>query len=639
MLDLFEPETDQALARLPRTQVPEAGIFDGFIRGTGMAAVRTGIKTVARPLAMIGSIGAAAYDRNVEAATGIDTISDGSSARDKYFKSMDDILDSAIDYWTPKPAEVGVAGEVVGQLLGLLPIVIASPATAIAGTYLDTATELSKKGVDDWRAQAVGAAQAVGLGTGIWMPILGANLWQRVLAGGAGFNALQGIVTRGAAEEILKGHPAGEEFKALDGTALTLDVLLGMAFGSIAHLSPTQRAQGAKAWERIRGWAEDLDPSQKAAIAVLREAQHLNADSLAGKPAEPADVERSVNRTKLALEQAVRGEPTNVEDLPAPKLEPDPARLAEAEKRVEDMRSEGDALAKAYDLVLQEPIGPAHDPLVRLTPEEIGDVLVERGPAFQKQGSAELTLKGFGLVKIIWKHGEKSKSTPKPFQVQREDVTRLPEVLRDFMPIVDETQPDGKRLLEWQVEREDGKKVIYSVRGFSETDGAQHLVSIFVNQGKTDFFSGKPLSEKRNRFLESPGGGSKPRAAMAATGDTGPGSSSIDAPGGQESGSQTNSRTEGPAGQPRGDEPPPDVTGGKPAGPEAEKPADPATLEAQRFAEERPDLPVRVGTTPDGEPMVRSLKDFLGDARSEVDLARKDATLFEAAAACMLGVS
>src|SRR5262245_16912696 len=131
MLDLYAAETENSIARVPATKTPDVGVFDGFLRGTGMGIVRTGIETVARPLAVVGSIGAGMYDANFQSATGIDVIADGTSARDRYFRTMDEIFDSAIDYWTPKPFEVGIAGDITGQVLGLLPIVLASPHTAI----------------------------------------------------------------------------------------------------------------------------------------------------------------------------------------------------------------------------------------------------------------------------------------------------------------------------------------------------------------------------------------------------------------------------------------------------------------------------------------------------------------------------
>ncbi len=107
-------------------------------------------------------------------------------------------------------------------------------------------------------------------------------------------------------------------------------------------------------------------------------------------------------------------------------------------------------------------------------------------------------------------------------------------IIKDFMPIEDRVQSDGKRLLEWQVTREDGKKVIYSVRRFAE-DGQQHVVSIFVNEEREARFQNKPLSEKRNRLPESPGVASK----ASQPGIPNRGSSALEHPDGQVDGSRT----------------------------------------------------------------------------------------------------
>lgn len=181
-------------------------------------------------------------------------------------------------------------------------------------------------------------------------------------------------------------------------------------------------------------------------------------------------------------------------------------RIVDVEAQV---RLESARVGKAYDDVLAGPLGDPNSPVVHMTPEGIGEVLLERGPNFPAKGEVEVRAGGYGLVKIIWKHGEKSPELPE-FQVTREDVMRTPAVLRQFAPIEDRTQPDGKRLLEWQVERADGKRVVYSVRGFSDGDKAQHVVSIFVNREDLPEFRAKPTSQPVGGKPESPAGGSMP---------------------------------------------------------------------------------------------------------------------------------
>lgn len=338
-LDLYRRETAEKIGAMAPVQVPEAGAFDGFIRGAGLATMR-GLAKTGRAIDLLGSVGPIAKD----AVTG------GTVLQDKYFQEHDEIWGSAVDYWTPKPNEVGVAGEITGDVLSGLMQVIASPALAVGSLQLSTAEDLVKKGVDATRAQVVGGVQAAGLGLGVWMPILGQNLWQRVVIGGAGFNVAQGVTTRAASQMILSGTPGADEFKAFDGTALTLDVLMGAAFGGIVHLSPKAREQGAAAWERLQTWAEGLTPTQKAAIVALRQAQHLNVDSTPGTPTAPADVEAHVNRLRTALEQLERGQRVNVDDMPEPIFGVDRARWEQAKANAERLQEVTERVAKNEDL-------------------------------------------------------------------------------------------------------------------------------------------------------------------------------------------------------------------------------------------------------------------------------------------------
>lgn len=621
-LDLYAAENIQHLSELRPVESPEPGMFENFVPGTARVTMR-GFAQVGSALDLAGAPLAVLQDK---------IMGSGTEAQDRYFREHDEAFGSAIEHWTPRPGEVGVAAEVVGGLLSTLPLAIAAPELAVASAQLGTAEELVKKGVSPEKAQIVGAIQGAGLGLGIWMPILGRNGWQRVAVGGMGFNLGQGVVMRGASGAVLQGTPAAQDFKAFDGKAMTLDALLGLAFGTMSHLSPTQRAQGEKAWTRIRDWASGLEPSTVDAAIVLRQAEHKNVDSAPGKLTEPTDIQAHVQRVDAALEQLARDERVAVDDRPAPRADPDPARWREAESRAEQLQKESEALGKAYDIVLEQPVGPSNDPVVRLTPKEIGDVLVERGPAFQKQGSAEMKIGGFGLVKFIWKHGEKSK-THAALQTTREDVMRAPEVLRDYLPISDVRQDDGRHLREWQVERADGKKVIYATSKFTESDGEHHLVTVFVNEGKTGKQQNKPLSEKRNRQTESPD-----VASTASGGDTGPGSSSVVPPGGQKGGEGIVG-TEAPAGQPRGTEPPPPrgSAGEKPAGAEASK--DPLIAEAQSIAAERPELALRTGENAGGEPIVTTAKDFMDAAAADANGLRDQAKLIAIAAQCLLGRS
>ena len=334
-LDLYAEESDNRIGGMRPVTTPEPGIFDNFLAGSGKVAMQGFAKTgraVGMALAPIAMA--------LEKAPG------STELQDKYFKAHDEVLGSAVDYWTPKPGEVGVAAEVVGSLASMLPQVIASPALTVASQQLSTGEDLVRKGVDAGKAQAVGAAQAGGLGLGIWMPILGTNGWQRMLLGGAGFNVVQGMATRAASGAILEGTAAAKEFEAFDGTQLTLDVLLGLAFGGLAHLSPAQRAQGEATWKRVSDWAQSLKPSEVDAIVALKQAEHLNVESAPGKPVDLQDIDAHVQRMRQAIDDLANDRPVQVEGMPEARFEADKARTAEAEQIVTDWRAELDAEQK-----------------------------------------------------------------------------------------------------------------------------------------------------------------------------------------------------------------------------------------------------------------------------------------------------
>lgn len=348
-LDLYPDETQANLDRFPGTTTPEANGFAGFAKSTGMAVMRTLGAETARAASLAAST----------VPIAIDAFGGGTGLTDKYFKFHDEVFGDAVDFWTPRPEEVSKAGEITGQLLGSLPLLFISPAALVAKTQLSAAEDLTRQGVSPEKAQAVGAVQAAGLGVGIWVPILGKTLTQRLLVGGAGFNVLQGVATRGASEAILQDTPAAESFKAFDPQAMTLDALLGIAFGSLAHLSPSQRAQGAAFWERMQAIGKDITPEQVDALASLRQSQHLNADSLAGKPVDQTDIGAHVDRMRAAIDQLARDQPVNVEGMPAARLEPDAVRMAENTKRAATMASLAERIRSEEGLPEPPPVAKA----------------------------------------------------------------------------------------------------------------------------------------------------------------------------------------------------------------------------------------------------------------------------------------
>lgn len=380
-LDLYQDETQQALDRLPSTPTGaiEAPFFQSFLPG-GLKVMAGEMAKVGRAVSMAAGVVPVAADALANALPwlpGADMRESPTELQDRFFRQHDEVFGSAVKYWTPQPGEVGMAGEIVGSLAGMLPTIIANPALAVGSQVMSQAEDLVDKGVSTTKAVGVGVAQGAGLATGIWMPILGQNLWQRVVIGGAGFNAVQGVTTRAVSQAILGDDKAAELYPTLGLKELTLDLLLGMAFGGVAHLSPEMRAQGKDAWARIATWAQDLTPAQVDAIAALRQAEHLNVETAPGTLKTPEDVEANVNRAKAALEQVLRDEPVQVEQMPAPRVEPDTARQVDAETRVAEMMADAERVRTEEgipELLAAEPERPDMPALwgeiARLAPEE-----------------------------------------------------------------------------------------------------------------------------------------------------------------------------------------------------------------------------------------------------------------------------
>uniref|UniRef100_UPI00262B8CDF MuF-C-terminal domain-containing protein n=1 Tax=uncultured Desulfovibrio sp. TaxID=167968 RepID=UPI00262B8CDF len=115
--------------------------------------------------------------------------------------------------------------------------------------------------------------------------------------------------------------------------------------------------------------------------------------------------------------------------------------------------------------------------------EDIEAVLVHRGPAVMRDGQIVVqgralqretgSKSGYGLVKIIFAHGEGGNKTPGIPAVTREDVISLPRLLRDF-----ESRIEGDHRV-WRIPREDGFALRIVTRHGEEEAGAR-LVSMYV---------------------------------------------------------------------------------------------------------------------------------------------------------------
>ena len=171
------------------------------------------------------------------------------------------------------------------------------------------------------------------------------------------------------------------------------------------------------------------------------------------------------------------------------------AQLAEGRNVHVDpvVRAEQAALRQAFEEVTERPIGPLDDPLVPIRPSEFETIVVQRGPAFQRgeeivvQGNALKKLfgtrRGFGLARIIFKHGPKSSKDP-AFQVTADDLARFPTVVREFEPSRVDGGPEGPPFTKEFRVRNGEKELVFSVSRFQRGDATDQLVTAFVQDPK-----------------------------------------------------------------------------------------------------------------------------------------------------------
>lgn len=294
----------------------DPGFWTGTPKGGGLGVMRGGAR-VAQFAGMLGAAPMALYE-SVTDQEGRFT--------DAYFREVDEIANDAVDYWTPAANEVGTAGRVLGGLSEIvLPLAATggNPLLLLGAQGMGQPVDLVRQGVGAPAAVGVGVLQAASTAVGFRLPFLGSTLATRV-ASGAGGNlalntgttALQGGLLSAAGEEA-----AAKQYDPFDPTARVVDLLTGVVFGGLAHVTAPRA----------------LSPTEAAAALAARNARHFQADTAPGVPVDAAAAAAHARAMEAATTALLRGEPVSVppEALDAgyraraARAEPDPKMLRE----------------------------------------------------------------------------------------------------------------------------------------------------------------------------------------------------------------------------------------------------------------------------------------------------------------------
>lgn len=223
-----------------------------------------------------------------------------------------------VNAMTPDAATTGTAARVLhglseGAALVTTGLALGGPAGAAILTGGSQGTsrydELIAAGVDPATAAKSAGITAIAGAAGAVLPGgVGGNLLARLATGSAG-NTAFGMATRYADHTILEAggyHEMAEQQKALDGTQLLTDFVLGTAFGGLSHLHAP--AEAAKIPQRVRATPEAVDAALAENLALADRRQSP------GVPVDP----KAANLHQAAIEKALgdllAGEPVDVHD-------------------------------------------------------------------------------------------------------------------------------------------------------------------------------------------------------------------------------------------------------------------------------------------------------------------------------------
>lgn len=290
------------------TELPKPGAFTGAIDVLGPGLARGGLEASSAIESGFSSL----WQTGLNAAAGallpepkFGGTPNVTSAEESSQETLGQGTAQAVMELRPDPEEVGVVGQILGEAAAILPRTVAG--TVVAGPiggavaagapagYSSKQVGMAE-GLDESTATLKGVLDATTVGIGAIMPaarFVGPVLGDAAIAVGA--NVGLGAAGRGLTAQLLEGGgytAQAAQYRAMDGTAMATDAILGAAFFGIGRAGmrrPTTR--------------------QVEAALTERTAQHFDVDTAPGAPINPRSAVAHQEALKAAIDQLQRGEP------------------------------------------------------------------------------------------------------------------------------------------------------------------------------------------------------------------------------------------------------------------------------------------------------------------------------------------
>lgn len=305
-LDTKGWEDRVADARLKPREEPEAGFWDNTLGAMGSGLMR-GTINAADFLNTITPDGAPAPDLYTEDSAAQFYEQQAQTAEQREMSDLaqrtfgEETRRNAVDLWTPDARTTGVAGRVAGGLAEMaIPLIAGggNPTLLVGTQTLASGKRLVDEGVDATTAGVGAAIEGAATAAGALLPAaFGKTLAQRMLTGAAANTAMNMGATF-AEQKLLEARgyeDLAKSYDPLDMEARSIDLLLGAAFGGIAHVAAVR-----------------MPPSARNAVLATANAKHFQQDTAPGRPLDAAASVAHQRAMETAMQQVLNDEPVSV---------------------------------------------------------------------------------------------------------------------------------------------------------------------------------------------------------------------------------------------------------------------------------------------------------------------------------------
>ena len=311
--DLDQTSTANVMDQARLNPLNPEDMKPGWFAGTWKAPV-TGLASAVNDAALLLGDAATPVLRSTVARP-VDTLF-GTKTED-WLIGQQQIAKDNITAWSPDPRTTGVVGQAVHGIFNIVPEAMAGgpEVAALLQGYKGMQAGM-QDGLDPGTAFGKGAIDGISTWVGLKIPMTLAPQLGAVgtIGTGAAGNVVTGMATRGVTGELLRSRgyaEMAEQYKVLDNAAIATDLIMGGAFGALAHYGPAA-VTAYKDWQ-AKNDNKLLTSDQQTAL-FLNAMLHAELDTSPGIPTDPAARAAHVEALNKAMTDLLSDNPVVAPD-------------------------------------------------------------------------------------------------------------------------------------------------------------------------------------------------------------------------------------------------------------------------------------------------------------------------------------